>query len=126
MIKATFLQATAWLLDLRIAMGINESSKEARLAVRPIAASLIKDYGADVFRPESREHVAATLKWFREPDIRERLTAWCEANEIATRPTVIGTISDWLFETILEKEGGHPGPMMTSWLATKGRFPPWP
>jgi hypothetical protein len=78
--RATLAQASAWLLQLRATQNIAESALEAKLAVRPIAASMIKTYDADVFRSESREAVSATLKWFKEPDIRERLDVWVRIN----------------------------------------------
>ena len=80
MTKATLAQADRWLLTVRVPFGIKEDAKEARLVVRPIAASMIKVYDAEVFCEASREAVSATLKFFREPDIRERLDAWVSIN----------------------------------------------
>lgn len=83
MTRATLTQAMAWLLAVRAGLDIRESEKDARLACRALAASLIKSYEADAFGPDSREAVSATLKWFKEPDIRERLDVWVKVN---TRP----------------------------------------
>lgn len=80
MTRATLAQASAWLLALRVPFASNESSTESKLIVRPIAASMLKSYDASAFRAESREAVAATLKFFREPDIRERLDVWVRIN----------------------------------------------
>jgi hypothetical protein len=80
MTKATLAQADRWLLAVRVPFNIKEDAKEARLVVRPIAASMIKAYDAEVFCEASREAVSATLKFFREPDIRERLDAWISIN----------------------------------------------
>lgn len=80
MTKATLAQADRWLLAVRVPFGIKEDAKEARLVVRPIAASMIKVYDAEVFCEASREAVSTTLKFFREPDIRERLDAWVSIN----------------------------------------------
>lgn len=112
MTKATLTQARAWLLELRALLNINESAQEADLAVRPIAASLIKSYDADVFRPESREAVSATLKFFREPDIRERLDAWRRLNAadawelpLAAQTAPISAYGKWLYGRFLTAEG---------------------
>lgn len=80
MTRATLAQASAWLLLVRAQFDIKEDARDAKLAVRPIAASLIKTYDAAAFRDESREAVSATLKFFREPDIRERLDVWVRIN----------------------------------------------
>jgi hypothetical protein len=78
--RATLAQASAWLLAVRSQFDIKEEAKDAKLAVRGPAASLVKTYDASAFTPESREAVSATLKWFREPDIRERLDVWVRVN----------------------------------------------
>lgn len=88
MTKATLAQASAWLLALRVPFANNETSTESKLVVRPIAASMIKTYDADAFRAESKEAVGATLKWFREPDIRERLDVWVRINAPETVQTL--------------------------------------
>lgn len=80
MTRATLAQASAWLLAVRAQFDIKEEAKDAKLAVRGIAASMVKAYDAAAFTPESREVVSATLKFFREPDIRERLDAWVRIN----------------------------------------------
>lgn len=89
MTRATLAQASAWLLSIATAFQefdqkSGESDKDClrrtKIRVMPIAASLAKNYGMEVFRPESRESVSAGLKWFREPDIRERLDAWVRIN----------------------------------------------
>lgn len=109
MTRATLAQASAWLLQLRATQNISESALEAKLAVRPIAASLIKTYAADVFRAESREAVSATLRFFKEPDIRERLDVWVKINAPETVPTLppealaapIGATGQWLYGRFL-------------------------
>lgn len=80
MTRATLAQASAWLLAVRAQFDIKEEAKDAKLAVRGLAASMVKTYDAAAFTPESREAVSATLKFFREPDIRERLDAWVRIN----------------------------------------------
>lgn len=80
MTKATLPQARHWLLKLAVPFFQNVPEVTTELTVRPIAASMIKTYDASVFRDESREAVAMTLKWFREPDIRERLDTWVRIN----------------------------------------------
>lgn len=80
MTKATLPQARNWLLKLAVPFFQNVPEVTTELTVRPIAASMIKTYDASVFRDESREAVAMTLKWFREPDIRERLDSWVRIN----------------------------------------------
>jgi hypothetical protein len=110
MTRATLAQASTWLLRLRATQNIAESALDAKLAVRPIAASMIKTYDADVFRPESREAVSATLKWFKEPDIRERLDVWVRINapetvEMLHPDAAIAPISEaarWHFSRFLK------------------------
>lgn len=80
MTRATLAQASAWLLAVRAQFDIKEEIKDAKLAVRGLAASMVKTYDAAAFTPESRESVSPGLKWFREPDIRERLDAWVRIN----------------------------------------------
>lgn len=88
MTKATLKQARRWLLELATPHFTRTAPEEAELIIRPIAASMIKSYGAEVFREESREAVGATLKFFREADIRERLDTWCKINspDVAALP----------------------------------------
>lgn len=80
MTRATLAQASVWLLAVRTQFDIKEEAKDAKLAVRGLAASMVKSYDAAAFTPESREVVSATLRFFREPDIRERLDAWVRIN----------------------------------------------
>lgn len=82
MTKATLAQARHWLLQLGTGQPEfnGKNPKETELVIRPLAASLIKTYEADVFCEGSRESVSTTLKWFREADIRERLDTWCSLN----------------------------------------------
>lgn len=80
MTRPTLAQASAWLLAVRSQFDIKEDARDAKLAVRGIAASFIKTYDASALTAESRESVSATLKWFKEPDIRERLDVWVRVN----------------------------------------------
>lgn len=86
-----------WLTDL--AKGRPEfngkSVKETYAELRPIAASLRNGYDAMAFREASRQAVAATLKWWREADIRERLDTWVKINltvTVAWPPEVEGAL----------------------------------
>lgn len=80
MTKATLAQATYWLAAVGVPHMNNVEKPTAKVIIRPMAASLIKDYGAEVFCEGSREAVSATLRFFKEPDIRERLDVWCRIN----------------------------------------------
>lgn len=80
MTKATLTQARHWLTTLAVPHSNNIDEKTLDLTIRPMAASMIKTYEADAFQDASRESVNATLRFFKEPDIRERLDTWCAIN----------------------------------------------
>lgn len=80
MTKPTLAQVSAWLLAVRSQFDIKEKSTDAKLACQGYAASMIQAYDANAFTPESREAVSETLKFFRLPDIRERLDSWVRIN----------------------------------------------
>lgn len=82
MTKPRMSDVLLWLADL--ATGRQEfahkDKKEVYRELRPMAASLVKAYDVEAFQTDSREAVAATLKWWREADIRERLDTWVSIN----------------------------------------------
>lgn len=110
MTRPTLGQASAWLLAVRSQFDIREEPRDAKLAVRGIAASFVKTYDASALTAESQEAVSATLKWFKEPDIRERLDVWVRVNapetvevlhpEAATAP--IGETARWHYSHFLK------------------------
>ena len=116
MTKATLAQASAWLLAVRAKQDIRETARDAKLACHGIAASMIKTYDASAFTPDSSEYVSATLKWFREPDIRERLDAWCAAQ----RPVERNAPSPAVVEVMMRQCSGNPGPLLRQWMAERG------
>lgn len=100
--------ARDWLLAVRVGLSIPESAEEASAICTASARLLAQDYSKEDLCFASRDTVAATLKWWNEKDIRERLDTWIKVNAPAVEAlpaealaAPIGNTGKWLFARFL-------------------------
>jgi hypothetical protein len=119
MTKPTLPHARDWLLNVRSALNIAESAEEATVICTRAARLLSQDYTAEDLCFDSREHVSATLRFWNERDIRDRLDVWRDRQ----RRSEIHRPPQWLVVLILAQCSGEPGPLLREWLEERDAMP---
>lgn len=111
---------TTWITKLALlTAGGQEPASVSQIGL--YATLLAEEFPAAIFTDECLEAIAAGGEFFpKYAVLKTALADRVATSKARTAGATSETVPQWMLERILDHSNGHPGPMLTVWLAGKG------